>query len=142
MSILLAAFAAMKSSSSPPPAPSINIDDLTVVSSGGSSQTAIYTLESDGDIVSSTTSFGNVDRGDWIDPKASAPDDYEVRATIVSGSLSAGTAGSWLPLTSSRTWNVSRDFAGVSSCTLTIEIRKGSGSTLDSATVELTAEVL
>lgn len=106
---------------------------------GFGSASASFALESDGDIIASE-GFGNVDVGDWISPKASAPGSYEVRATIVSGSLSSGTTGSWLALTSTRTWVVSRSSPGYSSCVLTIEIRL-SGTVLDTTTVTLEAEV-
>lgn len=57
--------------------------------------------------------------GEWRVRGASA--DYEVRATLNSGSLDAGSSatGSWLALTSSRSWF--RDFDG--NADLTIEIR-------------------
>ena len=136
MSILLAAFAALGGE------PLISLSNRTVFSSGAASQTATYTLESDGDIVATTTPVGAVDVGDWIDPKAAAPGTYEVLATIVSGSLSSGTTGSWLALTSNRSWSVTRGSLGDATCIITVEIRKGGGATLASATIELTAEVI
>jgi hypothetical protein len=120
----------------------VSLSNLNVTSSGGGSQSASYSLESDGDIVSVSSLLGSIDQGDWISPKALAPSDYEVRASIVSGSLTSGTTGSWLALTSNRTWTVSRDTVGTSTCVFTVEIRKGSGSTLASATITLEAEVI
>ena len=134
MSILLAAFAAMGGDR-------ISLSGVAVSSVGSGSQTATYTLESDGDVVTATTPGGSIDAGDWIDPKANAPSDYEVRATLNSGTLTSGTTGSWLALTSNRSWTLTQVTVGVATqVDLTIEIRKGSGATLASATVTLDAE--
>ena len=138
MSILLAAFAAMGGDK-------IALSGVAVSSVGSGSQTATYTLESDGDVVTATTTLGSSDIGDWIDPKASAPSDYEVRATLNSGTLNVGSSatGSWLALTSNRSWGVTQIIVGAADqVDLTIEIRKGSGATLASATVTLDAERL
>ncbi len=79
---------------------------------------------------------------DWIIPNGSAPDDYEVRATVNSGAVSSGTTGTWLPLTSDRSWIVSCAGSGSSAAAnLTIEIRKGAGAALASAVYVLTADV-
>ena len=137
MSILLAAFAAMGGDR-------IGLSGVSVVSIGSGGQTATYTLESDGDVVTATTSGGSVDAGDWIDPKASAPSDYEVQATLNAGTLTFGSSatGSWLALTSNRSWSITQIVNSGSSnaADLTIEIRKGSGATLASANVTLEAE--
>lgn len=135
MSVLAAFLATLNSSSE-----SVALSNATIAATGGGSQTASYTLESDGDIIHTTTLFGAIDAGDWITPKTAAPSDYEVRATIVSGTLSSGTAGSWLALTSNHTWTKSMPIAGSSECVLTIEIRKGAGSVLSTATITLTAQ--
>jgi hypothetical protein len=134
MSILLAAFGAMGGDK-------ISLSGVAVSSTGAGTQTATYTLESDGDVMSATTDGGSVDAGDWIDPKANAPSDYEVQATLVAGTLSTGTTGSWLALSSNRSWTLQRVTVGAATqVTLTIEIRKGSGAVLASATVTLDAE--
>jgi hypothetical protein len=134
MSILLAAFGAIGGDR-------ISLSGVSVSSVGAGTQTATYTLESDGDVMSATTGGGSVDQGDWIDPKANAPSDYEVQATLVSGTLSTGTTGSWLALSSNRSWTLQRVTVGAATqVTLTIEIRKGSGAVLASATVTLDAE--
>ena len=136
MSILLAAFAAIGGDQ-------IALSNVNVLSIGAGSQTATYTLESDGDVVSDSTIFGPVDEGDWITPKANAPSDYEVQATLNAGTLTSGTTGSWLALTSNRSWTLTQATVGAADqVDLTIEIRKGSGATLASATVTLDAERL
>ena len=88
-----------------------------------------YGLESGGDIRVNSSAPSDV--GDWISPKAFAPGAYECRATLNSGTLSSGTTGSWLALTSTRTWTC----ANTASANLTIEIRNGSGTTVASGTV-------
>lgn len=105
-------------------------------STGSGVQSADFGLESDGDVI-----VNGVDVGDWLSPKSAAPSLYEVRATVVSGSVSTGTTGSWLALTSTRSWTrVDTDNNGSSQvCVLTIEIRYNGGSVLDSSTVTLTA---
>ena len=136
MSILLAAFAAMGGDR-------ISLSGVAVSSVGSGSQTATYTLESDGDVVTATTPGGSVDAGDWIAPKASAPSNYEVRATLNFGTPNGGSSatGSWLALTSNRSWGVTQIVVGVADqVELTIEIRKGAGAALASATVTLDAE--
>lgn len=133
MSILLAAFGAIGGDK-------IQLSGVAVSSVGAGNQTATYTLESDGDVLSVTTPGGSVDAGDWIDPKASAPSDYEVQATLNAGTLTSGTTGSWLALSSNRSWTLTRATVGTATqVDLTIEIRRGSGATLASANVTLDA---
>lgn len=101
-----------------------------------------YTWESDGDIIESFEEAdvpNTTDRGDWIVPKSAAPGLYEVRATVTAGALSSGTTGTWLALTTTRTWSVQRTTNGTSSCTMTIEIRNNGGAVLGSCTVQMTA---
>jgi hypothetical protein len=135
MSILLAAFGAIGGDR-------ISLSNVNVSATGATSQTATYTLESDGDVISATTDGGSVDEGDWIAPKANAPSDYECRVTLDSGDTpTTGTLNSWLALTSDRSWTLSVIASGNSAqCSLTVEIRKGSGPALASATVTLYAE--
>jgi len=101
--------------------------------------TAIITFESDGDVINTT--LGS-DVGDWLAPKSFAPSLYEIRATIVSGSLTSGSSatGSWLALTSDRNWRrLSGALNTLTTCVLTIEIRYAGGPVLDTATVTLNA---
>ncbi len=76
---------------------------------------------------------------DWVVPNGSAGN-YEVRATVDSGSLdgSSSATGSWLALTSTRTWNVAcialDPFGAQQSATLTIEVRRASDSTIVATT--------
>lgn len=78
---------------------------------------------------------------DWVTPTGAASA-YECYVTVTSGSLSGGTSGSWLALSSTRTWTVTRSSLGTKTCTFTVDIRKvGTTTVLDSATITLEAEV-
>ena len=71
---------------------------------------------------------------DWFKPEGAAVgDDYEVRITVNSGSFSTGTVGSWLALSSNRTWTNTFNSIGTETIDFTIEIRPTSGSVLASA---------
>ncbi len=71
-----------------------------------------------------------------------AASDYECRMSTGSGTLSTGTAGSWLPLSSTQEWSRSRTGIGTAAYTGTLEIRDASTLVvLASATVTLTATV-
>jgi hypothetical protein len=86
---------------------------------------------------------GTVDIGDWINPKASAPGTYEIRATQISGDSIGGTMNTWLPLTTSRTWTLNKPtgLAGLLSGNMTIEIRQGV-EILDSTEITLYSETV
>ena len=122
----------------------VDIRDDNVSSVGVSTpQRAAYQLENDGDIRHLSTSGGNSDEGDWVRPKSSAPGSYEVRATLNSGTLdgSSDATGSWLALTTSRDWGVTRSTVGTNTAELLIEIRKAGGPVLGSAVIGLSANV-
>lgn len=99
---------------------------------------ATYTLNAAGTEVSSPAAISNT----WLITGAAS--DYEVRATVNSGGVQAGTTGSWLGLGSDRAWSCTRSLnsAGSSDANLTIEIRSATTlAVLDSAVVTLHAEV-
>lgn len=102
--------------------------------------TATYSLTNAGDIVHGDGA--GTDQGDWISPKRNFGS-YEVRATETAGTVTTGTVGSWLALSTTRTWTKTRtsDSPGTDSVTLTVEIRKA-GVTLDTATITIEAEVV
>lgn len=82
----------------------------------------------------------------WMDaPLGDPAGDYEVKATLNSGSVDSGTTGSWLALSTSRRWTRDRaaDAGGTNTAELLIEIRKvGTSVTLASATITLSASVI
>lgn len=80
---------------------------------------------------------------DWVTPTSSAPGSYVIRATQTSstgGGTFTGTLNTWQALSTSRTWELSKNNEGTFTRTLTIEISGDGGSTtLDSGSVTLTA---
>lgn len=69
---------------------------------------------------------------------------YDVRATVVSGSVTSGTTGSWLNLGTTREWTRQNtlDIESSQQVVLTIELSlAGAATPIDSATVTLTATV-
>lgn len=76
--------------------------------------------------------------GEWM--LTGSVGDYEARATVTSGSLSSGTSGSWLALSTSQSWTRIRALNGVSTCIFTLEIRRTSDNTvLDTSEITLEA---
>jgi hypothetical protein len=68
--------------------------------------------------------------------------DYEVRATLLSGSVSIGATGVWLPLSSTRRWTLTRSNVGSSVAELAIEVRSiATGLVVATASVTLEAEM-
>lgn len=113
------------------------VDNPTDASAG-------FRLASTGDILGAETSNISpsflIDEGDWL--VSGAASDYEVRATLDSGALTSGTTGSWLALSTTRTWYCAQGGIGTKTADLTIEIRRASDSVvIATATVSLRAEV-
>lgn len=124
--------------------PKVRIEDFVASKNGTISQTASYSLENDGDIVT-ITDAGTVDEGNWVNPKAAAGSAYEVRATVNLGSVTGGSSatGSWLSLGTTRTWFCTQTGTGTATATLTIEIRlAASGAVLSTAEITIIASVL
>jgi hypothetical protein len=84
--------------------------------------TASYSLRNDGFVAHKGVSTGAL----WVSPGTGAPN-YECMATVTSGSLSSGTSGSWLPLTSTQTWSrVSGAINNTFTVVFTLDIRRAS----------------
>lgn len=113
------------------------VDDVELAPS---SALARIDFESDGDITS-ITSVGSVDSGDWITPKAIAPGSYEIMAHQNSGDAVTGTLDTWQALSSSRSWSLEQIVAGEQSANLTISIRLGE-MVLSVGTFTLHAQVM
>lgn len=99
----------------------------------GGTATALFTLGSGGLVTGTGSSYT------WLLVGSAA--DYEVFASISSGSLTSGTTGSWLPLSTSREWSVQRSSVGTKACTLQVQIREAAApnAVLATATVLLSA---
>lgn len=84
------------------------------------------------------------DADEWIFPRFSAVgDQYQVRFTKTSGTESLANDGVWLAITSDRTVSVEAITTadGTKTLTFTVEIRKGTGAVIDSATISLSSQV-
>ena len=83
--------------------------------------------------------LGSLGSGSWINNTANAGN-YSVRWTNTAGTLSSGgPAGSWLALTSSQTFAVSRGgVAGTKSCTGTVDFALTSNTSVILATSSVT----
>lgn len=117
----------------------VTLSDTDVVATNLAPSTAIanFSLLASGDI----TAFALPD-GIWISPRSGMAN-FEVRATVASGVINSGTTGSWLSLSSTRTWSNSRSTVGTTFGAMTVEIRRagGDGTILASASITLTATV-
>lgn len=100
--------------------------------------TVTYQINSNGTVVSSTSGILE----SWL-LGGGTNSNYEVMATIVSGTLSSGTTGSWLNCSTTHSWAKSNSAQNNSVLTvvLTVQIRFAStGVVQDSATITLSAE--
>jgi hypothetical protein len=121
----------------------ISITDQTISSLVFPPNTAEagYRLGADGKVYKYVTGvFTELET--WCTPTTSASN-YEARVTINSGSTPTGSVGSWVALSSTRDWTISESTSGVNNVSnFTVEIRRvGGTSSLDSATIDLTAGV-
>lgn len=101
-------------------------------------------LGTDGTATNTRSAIGNqAISGEWARPiDAGNGALYEARVTVTSGTLTAGTTGSWLALSSQRDWYVERSTLGSKACTFTLEIRRVSDSVVvASASYTITATI-
>jgi hypothetical protein len=93
-------------------------------------------FETDGEVRVTDADEADAKRGSWITPEGNASSDFQIRATLESGTTpDIGTIGAWENLGTKRTWGWTSSDA---SCTLTIELRRGTGATQSSQTWALT----
>lgn len=74
-------------------------------------------------------------------PVASVGDNYELKASMVSGIPVSGTLNTWLPLTSNVAFYQVQNVAGSRSSDVKIEIRFAGGNIMATQTFEMSAEV-
>jgi hypothetical protein len=121
----------------------ISISNQTITGSATSSAGAWYYLTSGGQVQGSTI-FGGTSPffiENWVTPTSAAAD-YEAFITVTSGSLTGGTTGSWVALSSTRSWYIQSTSTGTTTCVFTVQIRQvGTATVLDTATITLNAEV-
>lgn len=95
-----------------------------------SSSPAYFTMKSNGSIVTSNDTSGNLR---WV--INTAPTNYEVYATVTAGALSSGSTGSWLDFSTDRSWT--RNAPGT--CTVELQLRDALSLAVVE-TVEITLE--
>lgn len=120
----------------------ISITNQTVSDVTGGARDALvgYRLTSTGlaQTQSGTGSFGTVET--WCTPTGEAVN-YEALVTVTSGTLTSGTSGSWIALSTTRTWTRDASIGLNELCVFTVEIRRtGTGTVLDTATITLEAD--
>ena len=119
------------------------LTDVTASVTTSAPATAWYEVRSNGKVYRSTIGGAVSYYEDWL--LSGAAGDYQVRATVTSGSVSGSATGSWLALTSTRAWSVTDNFAGGPSATanITVEIRDTATNTVRaSASITLNANAL
>jgi hypothetical protein len=105
------------------------------------SASAEFTLDANGTAFETVNGLTPSPLFDWCVPAAQAPN-YEVYATLLSGSVSGDAVNAWLALSSTRSWEVSTPGSPVTG-TLNVGIRRaGTTTILSSADVFLYAELI
>lgn len=121
--------------------PLIVLNNQTIVdaTAGARNATAGYRLTSGGQAQSQiNTTFTTLEQ--WCTPTAEAVN-YEVLVTVTSGSLSTGTSGSYVALSSTQTWTRTATVGNINTCVFTAQIRRvGTGTVLATATITLEAD--
>jgi len=96
-------------------------------------------------------SYSQIDSAtDWVIPNHLANTSYEVRITSVVWNQSGdgetfspewAVAGTWKAVTADAEWGIVQAVVGIKDVTFTLEIRQGSGATIDTASYTLNADV-
>jgi hypothetical protein len=118
----------------------VNFNDAVVTAAGVPSQSAGYRIDTNG-FVYQVVNGVDTSLGQWVTP-SSAGGNYEVYATLVSGTLSSGTTGSWVATSGSPLWTRAAVTSGtINIVELGMDVRAtGTGTVLDSWSVTLEAE--
>jgi hypothetical protein len=100
-----------------------------------------YRINSNGNVYGTSVGIPFDLLEQWATPTSIASQ-YEVYATLNTGSLSGGTTGSWLSLGTTQDWWVERTSIGSKVANMTMEVRKiGTSTVLDTWTIEIEALV-
>ncbi|MDZ7355865.1 MAG: hypothetical protein ONB55_22320 [candidate division KSB1 bacterium] len=121
----------------------VRITNQSIIDIGGYPCLARYILNASGAAERQTNTLGvnGISANQWIVPRSAAGANYEARATVTSGTLMSGTTGTWLALSTSRSWDVQAVAPGSVEATITVEIRFAPTSeVLTSASIYLYAE--
>ena len=116
---------------------SISISDHNILDSAVGAAAATYQVNASGTIQSQVGILESWLLGGGVNS------DYEVMATVTSGTLTSGTTDSWLSCATTRTWTKLNNAQNNSTVTvvLTVQIRDVATATVrDTATITLSAE--
>jgi|LauGreDrversion4_1035100.scaffolds.fasta_scaffold170776_2 hypothetical protein len=118
----------------------VNFNDAVVSAAGVPAQSAGYRIDVNG-FVYQVVNGVDTSLGQWVTP-TSAGGNYEVFATVTSGSVSSGTTGSWVATSGSPLWTRVAVISGtINIVELVMDVRAtGTGTVLDSWSVTLEAE--
>lgn len=118
----------------------VNFNDAVVTAAGVPAQSAGYRIDANG-FVYQVINGADTSLGQWVTP-TSAAGNYEVFASLVSGTLSFGTTGSWVATSGSPLWTRTTAIAGtINTVELVMDVRAtGTGTILDTWSVTLAAE--
>lgn len=120
----------------------IAITNQTIADANIGGASATYSLTAAGLVQQITTSGGTSTLESWASGSFSASS-YEAVVTLVSGTLTSGTVGSAVNLSTGPQWNVTQGGVGTKSCSFTIVIRyAGGGANITSASISLTAQAI
>lgn len=122
-----------------PPQVTIDLQDGDYVDEATGSAAVTVTFKTDGS-VHVVNSAGNFDDYDWGSGSLT-PGNYEIRFDTAFGSLSSGTANTWLSLSVAQSIGVQRPTPGSKHWDGTVRIRQAASpyTELDSAAIALTA---
>jgi hypothetical protein len=100
---------------------------------------ASFRIGNDGVVYAPVGGGDLISQYSWL--LAGAAGDYEVRVDVTSGSLSTGTAGTWLNCGTTQTWTRQSGAGTFQSCTFTVQMRRASdGTVLATAEIGLTCD--
>jgi hypothetical protein len=109
-------------------------DTSTAIATHPSNATAAVNITNAG--VQSGTDGGPYN---WL--KGGIASNYEIMATLISGTVTGDAFGSWLNLGTSRVWSLTETGIGTKLGSITLQIRPVGGSVLTTATINFDAEV-
>lgn len=121
-------------------AATVNFTDQYIASNQSAPATAGYSVNSNGFDYERVQSVSSV-LTQWVTP-TSAGGNYEVFATVTSGSVTTGTTGSWVATSGNPEWTRSNGAVGtIVFTTLSMQVRAtGTTTVLDTWTINLEAE--
>lgn len=103
----------------------------------------VFSINSNGTVLATGDTAGTLASYNWITPTTGSTT-YYVRATLTSGTFTSGTTGTWLALSSNRSWTTgfTSNSPGSKTTTATFEIATDSGGTNVVVSASVTLEAI